>query len=445
MLGTLGAATLPYFLENNPLPNGHPWSNLHPGTNYYEVQPNTGVIRHYDFTISRSTLAPDGYEIPVLLINGAFPGPTIEANWGDWIEVTVNNNITGPEEGTSLHWHGFLQTGRPWEDGVPSVSQCPIVPGQSFTYRFRAELYGTSWYHSHYSAQYASGLNGPIVIYGPRETLDYDIDIGPVLLSDWYHEGYDELVELTMTPNGGPFNSTNNLINGKGNFDCATTKAGDRTPCHDNAGISKFRFERGKTHRLRLINSGAEGSQRFSIDGHMLTVIANDFVQVEEYETEVVTLGIGQRTDVLVKACGELDAYWMRSNISKCAFAAQPYALAAIYYDDADENKDPESIPWDVPEPAICGNDPLELTKPLMPLAVEEPDLTLELLIDPYVNATGNFLWKFGNVTFRGNYNSPTLLLSNLGNFSFEDQWNVQNVGESQVVRIIVSNNSTGM
>jgi FtsP/CotA-like multicopper oxidase with cupredoxin domain len=80
-----------------------------------------------------------------ITINGQFPGPLIEANWGDWIEVKVTNQLT--DEGTSIHWHGILQKGTPWYDGVPSVSQCPIAPGQSFTYRFRADLYGSSWYH----------------------------------------------------------------------------------------------------------------------------------------------------------------------------------------------------------------------------------------------------------------------------------------------------------
>ena len=28
----------------------------------------------------------------------------IEANWGDFIEVTVRNNIFGPSEGTAMHW-----------------------------------------------------------------------------------------------------------------------------------------------------------------------------------------------------------------------------------------------------------------------------------------------------------------------------------------------------
>jgi len=35
-------------------------------------------------------------------------------------KVTVKNNIFGPEEGTSLHWHGLLQKDTPWFDGVPA-------------------------------------------------------------------------------------------------------------------------------------------------------------------------------------------------------------------------------------------------------------------------------------------------------------------------------------
>lgn len=60
--------------------------------------------------------------------------------------------------------------------------RCPIAPGSSFTYTFKADLYGTSWYHSHYSAQYAGGLLGPMVIHGPSNA-NYDIDLGPVFLT----------------------------------------------------------------------------------------------------------------------------------------------------------------------------------------------------------------------------------------------------------------------
>ena len=37
---------------------------------------------------------------------------------------------------TTMHWHGIDQRNSPWMDGVHGVSQCPIQPGQSFTYRF---------------------------------------------------------------------------------------------------------------------------------------------------------------------------------------------------------------------------------------------------------------------------------------------------------------------
>jgi hypothetical protein len=33
-----------------------------------------GVVRCYNFTISRGNLAPDGYQKSMILINGQFPG-----------------------------------------------------------------------------------------------------------------------------------------------------------------------------------------------------------------------------------------------------------------------------------------------------------------------------------------------------------------------------------
>ena len=199
-LGTLSAPSLGPFLTNNPLPNGYPWGTATAaGTNPYTQAPVTGVIRSYDFTISRDILAPDGVTKNVLVVNGQFPGPIIEANWGDTIQVTVHNKIVGPVEGTSLHWHGLLQKGSQWEDGTPAVTQCPIAPGQSFTYSFNADLYGTSWYHSHYTSQYSGGALGPMIIHGPKNA-PYDIDLGPVMISDWYHTDYDTLTEELLSP-----------------------------------------------------------------------------------------------------------------------------------------------------------------------------------------------------------------------------------------------------
>lgn len=229
-------------------------------------------------------------------------------------------------------------------DGVPAFTQCPIPPGSSYTYQFKAELYGTSWYHAHYSAQYADGAVGPLIVHGPNHA-SYDIDLGPVMLSDWYHSTYYAIVENILRPSVFPVIpwSDNNLINGKMNFNCSTTD--DGAPCTNHAGLSKFTFRSGKVHRLRLINSGADGTQQFSIDSHIMTVIANDYVPVQPYNATVVTLGIGQRTDVLVRATGSpTSAYWMRSNIT-CSYSHQPNALAVVYYEKADTTSVPKSTP----------------------------------------------------------------------------------------------------
>ena len=64
----------------------------------------------------------------------------------------------------------------------------------------------------------------------------------------------------------------NNLINGKMIFDCPPETVG--ISCTPNAGISTFNFTSGKRHRLRLINSGAEALQRFTIDNHEMSIVA---------------------------------------------------------------------------------------------------------------------------------------------------------------------------
>jgi FtsP/CotA-like multicopper oxidase with cupredoxin domain len=57
-----------------------------------------------ELILSRAIIAPDGVPREVILFNDQFPGPTIEANWGDWIVINVINNITDPEEGVAVHW-----------------------------------------------------------------------------------------------------------------------------------------------------------------------------------------------------------------------------------------------------------------------------------------------------------------------------------------------------
>lgn len=248
-----------------------------------------------------------------------------------------------------------------------------------------------------------------------------------------------------LSPGASPLvYSVNNLINGKMNFDCSTVKSGDTTPCVSNAGISKFQFQTNKTHRLRLVNSGSEGVQRFSIDNHIMTVIANDFVPVQPYNTTVVTLGVGQRSDVLVtaNAGGPESSFWMRSNITSCSLTNQPYAVAAVYYDQANTNSTPSSKSWDVSDPGTCTNDDLSTTIPLYAIPVTTPNTTKVMDVNIYTNGSNVDLWKFDNVSNRVDYNNPVLPMANQGNFSFPEATNVINFAGNQSIRILVNNSS---
>ncbi|KAJ5902064.1 hypothetical protein N7495_002592 [Penicillium taxi] len=422
-LGMINAPIIPKYLDNPKTPGSNPWQHKTAD----QVNPNdipyTGVVRRYHFTIGRATIAPDGVDRPVILVNGQFPGPTIEANWGDTIQVTVKNEILDPAEGTAIHWHGLRMLETQWMDGVPSTVQCPITPGKSFTYEFTADAYGSTFWHSHYGAQYSAGTFGPIIIHGP-EHAQYDIDLGPVFLSDWYHADYVEVVQSVVglpAPTTQAY-SDNNLINGRMPFDCSNPNiTTNHLTCSSNATYSKFQFTKGKTYRLRVMNVSSQGFQRFSIDNMNMTVIANDFIPIVPYETDVLSIGIGQRADILIHATGDsTDAVWMRSDVSeKCSVSYQGHAKAAIYYEDADLTQLPNTTATQYDD-SYCGNVPLNVTTPVYAMdPPSDPATTQRLDIRFLTNSTGNRLWYVNNNTFRANYEHPILLLAKAGNVSY--------------------------
>jgi hypothetical protein len=92
------------------------------------------AVLEYDWVVGYLAAAPDCVEKMVIAINGQFPSPTIHAVEGDTLVVKLKNNL--PTEGVSIHWHGIRQRGTPFYDGSAFVSQCPINPGETFTYKF---------------------------------------------------------------------------------------------------------------------------------------------------------------------------------------------------------------------------------------------------------------------------------------------------------------------
>jgi FtsP/CotA-like multicopper oxidase with cupredoxin domain len=103
-----------------------------------------------------------GKTVKAMAYNGVVPGPTLKVGFGDKVEVVLHNELP---ESTVIHFHGL---DLPVElDGVPDITQPPVKPGATYTYRFTAQSYpAVAMYHSHHNAakQVSDGLAGAFLV-----------------------------------------------------------------------------------------------------------------------------------------------------------------------------------------------------------------------------------------------------------------------------------------
>ena len=183
--------------------------------------------------------------------NGQVPGPTIEARVGDVLEVRLTNHLPEP---TTLHWHGLRVPAA--MDGTDMV-QHPIVPDDTFTYRFKLPDAGTFWYHPHSNetVQLERGLYGALVVRGPDEP---QLDAERVLVLD--DVALDRRGQIRRT--GGWIEGHNGregntrLVNGR------------REP--------ELAMAAGQIERWRIVNASSARYVRISIGGRPFTVLGTD-------------------------------------------------------------------------------------------------------------------------------------------------------------------------
>ena len=260
------------------------WCQYDLSTDYTDTVPDTGLTREFWLNVHQANLAPDGRSRWMLAINNSMPGPTIEADWGDTVIIHLRSSLPpNINNGTSLHIHGLRQHFTNPMDGVVSVTQCPLAPGNVMSYRWRATQYGTTWYHSHIGLQTWEGVYGGVIINGPASS-NYDEDKGVILLSDWDINTVDQLWTQAQTV-GAP-QLDNGLINGHNVF------GGDNGSIQTGYRFN-VSFVSGASYRLRVTNVACDTQFKFSIDHHSLTVISMDFVPIKPYRTTVINISIG--------------------------------------------------------------------------------------------------------------------------------------------------------
>jgi FtsP/CotA-like multicopper oxidase with cupredoxin domain len=368
------------------------WKNgFSVATNSDTKFPDTGVTRSYNFEVTKKTMSPDGVSREMMVFNGQYPGPQITADWGDTIQVTIKNSL--PDNGTSIHWHGLRQLHSNQMDGTNGITECPIAPGQSKTYTFKATAYGTSWYHSHYSVQYADGLVGPIKINGPT-TSNYDIDLGVLPLTDWYDTPVFTI--LASRPAAPPLAQAI-LVNGTG----VTGGVGS---------YSKTTLTAGKKHKLGFVNTGINQYIHVSLDGHPFTVVAADFIPIKPYTATSLVIAVGQRYDVIIEANQPTGNYWFRTGTGggRCdgpnVKANNNDTQGAIFSYSGATPGNPTSTPFTLS--TGCGEETgiVPYVKTTVPGPSGAPTL-LDLTLD----TTAGVFWKVNGEAIDISWKTPTL------------------------------------
>jgi hypothetical protein len=200
--------------------------------------------------------------IPALGYNAQWPGPTLRVSQGDRVRVLFKNNLA---ETTGVHFHG-VEFDDFFQDGVPFVTQLPIVPGETYTYEFTARNSGSLMYHSHHNAtdQVGRGLLGAFLV--EPTTPDVTFDREYVWISN------DALGGFTI--NGHGFPATVPVL-----------------------------VAQGETVLIRFMNEGVQMHPWHS-HGYAMNVVAKDGIPLGSASFSTDTFGVnpGERWDALITA-----------------------------------------------------------------------------------------------------------------------------------------------
>ncbi|KAH0354598.1 laccase precursor, partial [Aureobasidium melanogenum] len=375
----------------------------------YAVVPKTCNTVEFSIDLTECEVAPDGVSRKALCVNGQFPGPLLEASWGDEVVFHVTNSMT--RNGTSIHFHGIRQNYTNEMDGVVGITQCALPPGQSMTYRWIAESYGFSWYHSHLTLQAYEGLFGPMYIHGPK-SADYDVDAGHLIVGDWSHIPVDDMyndaqVAGVRTMDTGLINAMN--IN-------PLAKTGEPT---GQRYTVPTQFVPGKKYLFQLLNSAIQSTYKFYIDGHKFTVIAADFVPIVPYETTVLSINIGQRYEIIVEADQPVGDYFLRfDNQNACATTTNSDDIRGIIHYEGSAGVTPNSTAHTYPRKdngaggilGTCEDEPLASLVPVLKKSVSSPHQTVQHDVAvSNSNGINLYRWYLDGTTFQANWGDATL------------------------------------
>lgn len=212
------------------------------------------------------------------------PPPVLRVRQG---EQAVFNFTNGLEDYSTMHWHGIRLPNA--MDGVPYLTQFPMIKDETFRYAFTPPDAGTYWYHPHCMtmSQMALGLTG-LLIVEERDDPGFDKDI-PLNLKDFRIADDGSLLPY-FTPRGAARGGT--LGNVK-------TTNWQSAPVYDvpTGGLIRLRFAVTDITRVHKLVFPDIPGRIIAWDGHPI----DEAVPWPTAEKPLL-LGPGQRVDVVVQA-----------------------------------------------------------------------------------------------------------------------------------------------
>lgn len=355
-------------------------------TCFLTPQASSAIVK-YDFDVAWTWTSPKGLPARSLIgVNGKWPPPSIHAAVGDNVLVKVSNSLTN--QSTSLHFHGLFMNGSANMDGTSYISQCEILPGDSFTYNFTVQQPGTYWYHSHQKSQYPDGLRGALIIqdsdspYRARYNEEFVLT-----LSDWYNQPVAELLRHNYDDPSAARTLHDPLPDGNLINDCPDFEA----VVNSNT-----------TYAVRVLNVGAFAGQYLWFADHDVTITEVDGVYVEPVKTSMIHLGSGQRYSLLLttKADGA-GRFAITSQIDKGSFSHHETwtsdfnAMAWLVYNDELTQVTPSNM-----SQLTSINDMQLIPLDHEPL-LSDVDKSMFIVIDMKKQSDGLTHWQFNTTPFQ--------------------------------------------
>lgn len=250
------------------------------GVRYWLGRPQNAATHDYELIAAPQDieLVP-GHMTPAWAYGGQAPGVEIRSRQGDWLRVRFINHLDEP---STIHWHGIRL---PLEmDGVPYVSQLPVLPGEYFDYRFKTEDAGNFWYHPHLSSagQLGRGLVGPLIVE-EREPSGFRHE-RTLSLKTWHIDEQGAFTAFSVPREAAREGTRGRLssINGKSR--------------------PILELPAGQVVRLRLLNLDNTVTYRLNLPGAEVRIYALDGHPIEPRALgKEYWLGPGMRIDLAVR------------------------------------------------------------------------------------------------------------------------------------------------